>query len=63
METPNKEKQQKTIYQIKPSELPLHCPTEQNELWCMHPKVYLPIKQNGGDINCPYCGSHYHLNQ
>ena len=58
----DKDKQQ-TTYEIATSDLPLHCPTAHNELWNMHPKVYLPIKQNGGEINCPYCGSHYQLVQ
>jgi len=30
-------------------------------LWNSHPKVYLPIEDEGGESVCPYCGAHYVL--
>ena len=30
-------------------------------LWNSHPKVYLPIVDDGGESTCPYCGAHYVL--
>jgi uncharacterized Zn-finger protein len=41
--------------------LPLHCPIPGSSLWNSHPKVYLPIKENGGFAKCPYCGTDYIL--
>lgn len=46
---------------VSASDLPLHCPRPQESLWNSHPKVYLPIKENGGTADCPYCGAHYTL--
>ena len=41
-------------------DLPLSCPRPQDELWNMHPRVYLPIEKTG-EATCPYCGAHYVL--
>jgi len=41
-------------------DLPLSCPRPQDEVWNMHPRVYLPLGQTGEAI-CPYCGAHYRL--
>jgi uncharacterized Zn-finger protein len=30
-------------------------------LWNSHPKVYLPIVDDGGRSKCPYCGADYVL--
>jgi len=30
-------------------------------LWNSHPKVYLPIDEQGGKAKCPYCGAEYEL--
>lgn len=42
------------------SELPLSCPRPGDELWNMHPRVFLPIEKTG-EADCPYCGAHYKL--
>lgn len=47
-------------YLVKKADLPLSCPTDKMELWCMHPKVYLPIEKTGVEI-CPYCGTRFVL--
>jgi uncharacterized Zn-finger protein len=42
------------------ADLPLSCPRPQDEVWNMHPRVYLPIEK-GGEAVCPYCGARYIL--
>lgn len=49
-----------TIITIKPEDLPLHCSGPNHETWNGHPRVFLPI-QSHGTIECPYCGTAYHL--
>jgi len=48
-------------YQVSRSDLPVHCPMEGMALWNSHPKVYLPIEEQGGEAKCPYCGAVYEL--
>ncbi|MBC8211502.1 MAG: zinc-finger domain-containing protein [Gammaproteobacteria bacterium] len=55
--TPNS----KTAIQLKTTELPVHCPAESSSLWNSHPKVYIPVAENGGEAKCPYCGTLYKL--
>lgn len=47
-------------YQVRPSDLPLHCPMDGMTLWDSHPRVYLPIEATG-KAKCPYCGADYEL--
>jgi uncharacterized Zn-finger protein len=43
-------------------DLPLSCPLPEDEVWNMHPRVYLPIEDEpSGEAICPYCGAHYRL--
>lgn len=46
------------IVQIPWSDLPLACPLPGSSLWNAHPRVYLPIHENGR-ATCPYCGTVY----
>lgn len=46
-------------YLVRQKDLPLSCPMRGQEVWNLHPKVYLPIEENGGEINCPYCSTGY----
>lgn len=46
---------------ITPHDLPLHCSGPLNQAWNGHPRVFLPIQSNS-TIECPYCGTYYHLN-
>ena len=48
-------------YEVTRKDLPLHCPMPAMSLWNSHPKVYLPIVEEGGTSMCPYCGAHYTL--
>ncbi|QIK80499.1 zinc-finger domain-containing protein [Lysobacter sp. HDW10] len=57
--TPNPQAQ--SVHEVKRADLPLSCPTPQMALWNAHPRVYLPIEADGGEVSCPYCGAHYKL--
>jgi len=48
-------------YEVRASDLPLSCPLPSMALWNSHPRVYLPIAQDGGQAQCPYCGAHFVL--
>lgn len=50
-------------YELKESDLPAHCPMPGMSTWNSHPKVYLPIKENGGKAQCPYCSAEYLLKE
>ena len=52
-------KQQET-QRVTHDQLPLSCPRPGDEVWNMHPRVYLPIEKTG-EATCPYCGVHYRL--
>jgi uncharacterized Zn-finger protein len=45
---------------VSRKDLPLSCPRPQDEVWNMHPRVYLTIEKTG-ETTCPYCGAHYRL--
>ena len=50
------------VVDVKDSDLDIHgqicCPPKSGELWDMHPRVYMPIKEDGVSM-CPYCGAVY----
>ncbi|MCB2262472.1 MAG: zinc-finger domain-containing protein [Candidatus Thiosymbion ectosymbiont of Robbea hypermnestra] len=48
------------VIEIGREALPLSCPRPQDEVWNLHPRVYLPLEQSG-EAACPYCGAHYRL--
>lgn len=48
-------------YQVTRADVPLSCPTPAMSLWNSHPKVYLPIEQQGGYAKCPYCSAEFDL--
>lgn len=47
-------------YDVTRADLPLHCPMDGMSLWNSHPRVYLPIEDDG-KAKCPYCGAEYVL--
>jgi uncharacterized Zn-finger protein len=47
-------------YDVTPADLPLSCPMPGMHLWNSHPKVYLPVEEEGR-VKCPYCGATYAL--
>lgn len=47
-------------YKVTRADLPLSCPMPGMHLWNSHPKVYLPIEDEG-QAKCPYCGATYTL--
>ena len=48
-------------YEVTRADLPLSCPMPGMSLWNSHPKVYLPIEDEGGESVCAYCGARYVL--
>ena len=48
------------VYQVSKQDLPLSCPTKAMRLWDAHPRVFLPIEEEGEAI-CPYCGAKFEL--
>jgi uncharacterized Zn-finger protein len=40
---------------------PNACPVEGSSLWNSHPRVYIPVEENGGEAKCPYCGTMFKL--
>ncbi len=48
-------------YRVTRADLPLSCPMPAMALWNSHPKVYLPIEDQDGKAQCPYCSAKYVL--
>jgi len=46
--------------EITEKDLPLSCPPRDDRVWDAHPRVYLPIEEQGESV-CPYCGTKYIL--
>jgi|TARA_B110000967_G_C18708262_1_gene471360 uncharacterized Zn-finger protein len=51
----------KSAVEVKATDLPIHCPVEGTSLWNSHPRVYIPVNENGGESKCPYCGTMFKL--
>ena len=51
----------KNAVEVKPDDLPIHCPMPGSSLWNSHPRVYIPVAENGGEARCPYCGALFKL--
>ena len=58
-ETMTNERETRTV-KVSRKDLPLSCPMPDDEVWNMHPRVYLPIEKSGEET-CPYCGTRYLL--
>ena len=60
--TPAAQKQAnaENTYHVTHADLPVHCPMDGMTLWNSHPKVYLPVEDNGEAI-CPYCSAKFVL--
>lgn len=48
------------VVKVGRAELPLCCPRPGDEVWNLHPRVYLSIEKSGKAV-CPYCGAGYVL--
>ncbi len=48
-------------YEVTAADLPLACPMPGMYLWNSHPRVYLPIEEDGGSAMCPYCSAEFTL--
>ena len=58
--TASKKTQGQRTVKVGRKDLPLCCPLPADEVWNMHPRVYLPIEKTGEAV-CPYCSAHYVL--
>lgn len=47
-------------YEVSRADLPLHCPLPDMSLWNSHPRVYIPVAEQG-EARCGYCGALYTL--
>ncbi len=50
----------KSAKKITKDDLPLSCPMPDDTLWNQHPRVYIPLDDDGKGA-CPYCGNQYQL--
>jgi uncharacterized Zn-finger protein len=57
MSTPTPKQQSRSV-EVRESDLPLHCPPPDAQLWQMHPRVFLDVGK-AGVVLCPYCGTTY----
>jgi len=48
------------IIAIDKKDLPLFCPSQKENLFSSHPRVFLDITKTG-TVSCPYCGTTYKL--
>jgi len=60
MSTEAAQKTQQREIRVSREQLPLSCPLPEEEIWNLHPRVYLPIEKTGEAV-CPYCGTRYIL--
>ncbi len=51
----------KSAFEVTAKDLPVYCPVKGSSLWNSHPRVYMPVKENGGEAKCPYCGTIFKL--
>ncbi len=50
----------KSVKTISQKDLPLSCPMPDDPLWDQHPRVYIPLDDEGKGA-CPYCGNQFQL--
>ncbi|WP_419649161.1 zinc-finger domain-containing protein [Thiolapillus sp.] len=60
MSTEAAHKTQQREVRVSREQLLLSCPLPEEEIWNLHPRVYLPIEKSGEAV-CPYCGTRYIL--
>jgi uncharacterized Zn-finger protein len=48
------------IHFVSAKDFPVCCPPQDQPVWDMHPRVYLPLKQMK-EVTCPYCSARYVL--
>ena len=57
---PDTGSQQNAVIEVRRDDLPVHCPMDNGTLWNSHPRVYIPVEEDGEAV-CPYCGARYKL--
>lgn len=48
------------VVRVGTTDLPVSCPPRDMSVWNAHPRVYLPVEEDG-EARCPYCGALYVL--
>ncbi len=48
------------VVEVSKKDLPVHCPMDDSELWCSHPRVFIPVEAEG-EASCSYCGMVFKL--
>lgn len=56
----NSGKDTPAVIEVTSSDLPIHCPMDNSQLWSSHPRVYIPVEA-AGTAACSYCGTIYKL--
>lgn len=56
----DKSQSKSSVIMIEQNDLPLSCPRPEQSLWNLHPRVYIPLDDNGHG-HCPYCGNQFQL--
>jgi uncharacterized Zn-finger protein len=54
LRTPNEQNR----YEVTEADFPLHCPLPGTSLWSSHPRVYVPLDEQGHG-KCIYCGAEF----
>lgn len=54
LRTPNDQNR----YEVTKDDFPLHCPLPGSSLWNSHPRVFIPLDENGRG-KCIYCGAEF----
>ncbi len=49
-----------SVVEVRRSDLPVHCPSGEGQLWSSHPRVFIPVEAKG-EASCSYCGTVYKL--
>ena len=61
----NTDKLNQRIIKVSKEQLPLCCPQPEDDVWNMHPRVYLELetssKEQMAKAICPYCSTQYIL--
>jgi len=48
-----------TVIEVTEKDLPIQCTMNKDDLWCSHPRVFIPVKAAGDEASCSYCGTVY----
>ncbi|AWD32624.1 hypothetical protein CKSOR_00518 [Candidatus Kinetoplastibacterium sorsogonicusi] len=61
MNTINNHIVQKRIIEIKSKDVSICCPMPNENIWNLHPKIFLKITAPDNKVKCPYCNTEYRI--